>query len=163
MHGLVLAFHPPNLELGMSRSKRGGIVVIVANCIFELHQCDQYFCHQKAGIDSHTPLIPLHWSFYPCSNMEALQNVWMNTHSFLFTFPRGVSPVWCWVNDRQFTLCGDSSVSLFWVCSSRVAVVHLAHLAYTTMQRWVPSVGAMTKSWFQWRTCEHPVCWFFTR
>ena len=61
------------------------------------------------------------------------------------------------------SLCGASSLSLFWVCSSRVVVVHLACLACTTIQRWVPSVRAMRKSQFWWRTHEHLVHWLFTR
>ena len=56
------------------------------------------------------------------------------------------SPVWCWDSDRQFTMCGTSSVSLFWVHSSRVEVVHLSCLACTTVQRWVPSVGVIRKN-----------------
>ena len=42
-------------------------------------------------------------------------------------------------------------------------VVHLAYLACTTIQRWDPSVRAMRKSQFWWRTHEHLVHWFFTR
>ena len=163
MHRLVLLFHPSNYELAISRLKRSEVVVIMASCIFELHKCDQHFCHQIADVGSHTPLIPLHWSFYPWSNVKALENVQMNAWSFLFTFPTGVSPVWCWFNDKQSTLCGTSSVLLFWVSSSMVAVVHQAHLACTTIQRWVSSVGGMRKSWFQWRTHQHPVHWFSTR
>ena len=82
-------------------------------------------------------------------------------HNFLFTHPRGVSPVWSWANNGQFALSGTSSVSLTSrVCSSRVVVVHLAHLVHTIIQRGVPSVGAMRKSQFQWSTGEHRVCWF---
>ena len=80
MHRLVLPFHPPNYELAIYRSKTGGVVTIMARCNFELHQCDQYFCHQNADIDSHTPLISLHWPFHPWSNVKALENVRMNTH-----------------------------------------------------------------------------------
>ena len=156
----ALPFHPPNFDLAISRLKRGGVVVIMASCIFELHQCDQYFYHQNADVDSHTPLIPLHWLFHSWSNMEAPENIQMNAWSFLFTFPRGVSPVWCWVKYKQFKLLGASSVSLFWVCSPGLVVVHLACI---TILRWVPSVGAMRKIQFCWRTHEHLVCWFFRR
>ena len=104
MHRLALLFDPLGYELAISRSNRGGVVVIMASCMFELHQCDQYFCYQNAHIDSHTPLIPLHQTFLPLSNVKALENVQMNTQIFLFTLPTGVLPVQCWVNDGQFTL-----------------------------------------------------------
>ena len=131
---------------------------------FEPHACDQYLCCQNTDVNFHTPLIPLHQTFHPWSNKEAPENIWMNKWSFLFTHPRGASPVWCWASDGQFTLCGASSVSLpSRVCSSRLVVVHLSHLAQMIIQRGVPSVGAMRKSWVWWRTHEHPVCWFLMR
>ena len=117
------------------------------------HWCGQYLQLWNAYIDVHTPPIPLHQTFYPLSSKEALGHVQMNAQSFLFTHPRGVSPVWCWGNNRQFAVCGTSSVSLSsGVCSSRMVVVHLAHLAHMIIQRGVPSVEVMRKSQFQWRT-----------
>ena len=116
---------------------------------FEPHQCDQYLHLWNTDVDVYTPLIPLHQTFHPLSNKGALSNIWMNVWGLLFTHPRRVSPVWCWVSDGQFALCGTSSVSLLsGVCSSRVVVVHLAHFACTTVQRGVPSVGTMKKVTF---------------
>ena len=66
------------------------------------------------------PPIPLHWTFHLLSIQEAQGNIQMSAQSLLFTHPRGVLPVWCWAGDRQFAPCGAFSVSLFWVCSSRV-------------------------------------------
>ena len=110
-----------------------------------------------------TPLLSLyigHFTLYlPRKLWETSK--WM--HSLLFTCPTGVSPVWCWAGNGQFALCGISTVSLFWVCSSRVVVVHLACLACTTILRWVPSVWVMKKSQFWWRIHEHLVHWFFMR
>ena len=47
------------------------------------------------------------------------------------------------------------------VCSSRVVAVHPAHSACMTIQRGVLSTGLLRKSWFQWRTHQCPVHWFF--
>ena len=122
----------------------------------------QYLHHQNTNTDFNTP-IPLHHTFHPLSFQEALGNVHTNTQSFLFTNPTGVLPVCHWASNGQFTLCGTSSVLLpSRVCSFRAVMVHLACLACTTVQRWVPSVGVMRKSQFWWRTHECPVCWFFT-
>ena len=109
-----------------------------------------------------TPLHPSTLDFspfiYPGSSGKHL-----NAQSLLFTHPSGAGPVWHWAGNGQFAFHGASSVSLFRVCSSRVVVVHLAHLACTTIQRWVPSVAAMRKSQFWWRTHEYLVHWFFMR
>ena len=96
-------------------------------------------------------------------SQEAMGNIQMNAWSLLFTHPRGVSPVWCW-NWQQtiHTLWHFFSLTLL-SCSSRAVLVHLACLACTTIQRWVPSVVVMRKSQFQWRTHECPVHWFSTR
>ena len=56
-----------------------------------------------------------------------------------------------------------SQLLLSGVCSSRVVALHPAHSACMTIQRGVPSAGAMRKSQFQWRPCGHPVCSFFMR
>ena len=75
-------------------------------------------------------LNPLHEAFYPLSREEALGYVQMNACSLLFIHPRGVWPVWHWAGNRQFTPCGAFSVWLFsGVCSFRMVVVHMAHLA----------------------------------
>ena len=87
---------------------------------FGPHLCNQYLHCQNTNVDFHTSLIPLHWTFYPWSSKGALENVKINAWGFLFTHLRGVSPVWCWEGDGQFTLCGASLVSLSSeVCSSR--------------------------------------------
>ena len=162
MHGLAHPFHNPHVvslqflvwrEVGL---KKSWLVMS-----FKPHQCDQNLHLWNTYVDIHTPLVPLHQTFHAWSSKEALENIWMKAWSFLFTHPRGVSPVWHWAGNGQFTLCGTSSVSLSsWFCSSRVVVVHLACLAHMTVQRGVPSVGAMRKSQFWWRTHEHPVSWF---
>ena len=91
-------------------------------------------------ISTSTARMPMLTSTHPLSlyielfTLYLLRKLWETSklmQSLLFTNPRGVSPVWCWASDRQFTLCGAFSVSLFWVCSSRVVVVHLAHLAWS--------------------------------
>ena len=97
--------HPLCCELAIYRMKRGGVEVIRDGC-------DQYFHGQNANVEFYTPPITLHQTFHPLSSLEALENVCMNTHSFLFILPRGVSPIWCWASNGQFTLCGASSVSL---------------------------------------------------
>ena len=162
----------PYCELAVSRTKRGGVEEIVISHVSLAslgwsvpppsetlpHSCDQYLHLQNANVDVHTP------TFHPLSNKEALGNIWMDAQSLLFVHPRGVSPVWCWAGDWQFTPCGTSSVSfLSGVCSSRVVVVHLTCFMYTTIQGEVPYVGAMKKGQFWWRTRKHPVYWFFTR
>ena len=131
---------------------------------FKPHWYDQYLHLQNAGVDVDTPLMSLHWTFHPLSSKETLGNAQMNAWSLPFTYPRGVSVVWCWASDGQFTLCGAFSVLLFSaVCSSRMVVVHLAHLVHMIIQRGVTSVGAMRKHQF-WRMIhEHHVCWFFIR
>ena len=91
------------------------------------------------------PSIPLYQTFHPLSIQEAQRNVQMNAWSLLFNNPRGVLLVWYWASGGQFALCGAFSVSLFWGCSSRVVMVHLACLTCTTMQRWVPSLRVMRK------------------
>ena len=57
--------------------------------------------------------VPLHWTFHPWSNKEAPENVLRNAQSFLFTQPKGVSPVWHWAGGRQFTPCSTSLFSLY--------------------------------------------------
>ena len=113
--------------------------------LFLPHHCDQYLHHLNTDINCYTPPMPLHWTFHPILIKEALGNILMNAQRLLFTHPRGVSPVSCWAGDGQLIHCGASSVSLFWVCSSRVVVAHLACLPCTTVQRWVPSVRTMRK------------------
>ena len=109
---------------------------------FKLYPCDQYACGQNTDIDFHTPLIPLHWTFHPWSSKEALGNIQRNAWHFLFT-----QPIWCLAGNRQFALCGTSSISLpSGAGSSRVVMVILASLACTTIHRGVPSVGAMRKT-----------------
>ena len=131
---------------------------------FKPHWYDQFLNLWNTDVDVHTSLVPVHWTFHPWSSKEALENFQMNAQSFLFTHPSGLLPVCCWASDGQFTLCGTSSVSLSSrYCSSRVVVVHLACIAHTTIQRGVPSVGAIRKGQFWWRTHECPVLWFLMR
>ena len=95
-------------------------------------------CCQNADIDFYTPPIPLHQTcspfIYPGNSGK--HPTWMHGVS-CSPMPRGVSPVWHWASNGQFALCGTLSVSLFLVSSSRVVVVHLAHLACTIIQRGV--------------------------
>ena len=162
MHRLAPPLHAPQImSLQPLDQREVGLKLPWPVVSFEPHWCDQYLYHQNTNIDIHTPLTPLHQTFHPWSSKEAPENVQMKVQSFLFIHPRGVLPVWCWAGDGQFTLCGTSSVSLpSGFCSSRVVVAHLSCLAHTTIQRGVPSVGAMRKSWIQWSTQEHPVCMF---
>ena len=86
MHSLVLPFHiTQSYKLAISRMKRGGIEFIVAGCILQastvwsipqLLECWLWLPHA---------LVPLHWTFYPCSNRDAPENVWKIAQSFLFT------------------------------------------------------------------------------
>ena len=145
MHGLVLPLQTPHVvSLQSLEWREVGLKKSWSVMSFEPHWCDQYLCLWNANVDTHTPWIPLHQNFHPLSNKEALGNVQMNAQSLLFTHPGGVSPVRCWANDGQFTLCDTFPVSLFSrVCSSRVVVMHLAHFACMNTQRGVPSVGAV--------------------
>ena len=101
---------------------------------------------------------PSNQTFHSLSIQDALANIQKNAQSLLLTTPRGVLPVWCWAGNGQFTLCGTFSVLLFCICSSRVVVVHLACLACTTIQRWVPSVRVMRKKSIlvedSWTSCQ---------
>ena len=146
MHRLAPPFHTPKtMSLQSLDWREVGLKLSWPVISFESHQCDQYLHYENTDVDFHTPLIPLHQTFHPWSYKEALENVQMNVWSFLLIHPRGVSPVWCWAKDWQFTLCGASSVSLYSiVCSSSMVVVHLAYLAHMTIQKGVPSVGAMS-------------------
>ena len=111
---------------------------------FTPHWCYQYLCCWNANIDFYIPSIPLNQTFNPLSSQESLNC--MTLWSFLFTHPRGVSTVWCWASNGQFTLCGASSVSLpFRVCSSGVVLVHLAHIVCTIAETGVLSVIVMRK------------------
>ena len=142
--------HPPCCELVISRMNRGGVKKSWSVMSFKPHQCDKYLHHQNTEVEFHAPLIPLHQTFHAWSSKEAPENIYMNAQSFLSTNLRGVSPVWCWASDRQFTICGASSVLLSsGVCFSRVEVVHLAHIAHMTIQRGFLSVGVMRKSQLQ--------------
>ena len=163
MHGPVHLFHTPHVvSLQSLEWREVGLKLPWPVVSFKPHWCDQYLCCWNANADFYTPPIPLHWTFHSLSIQKALGNICMNMQSFLFTHPRVVSPVWCWASDRQFALCGVSSVSLASrVCSYRVVLVHLACLACTAIQRWVPSVRVMRKSGFQQRTHEHLVYCFF--
>ena len=106
----------------------------------------------------------LHQTFYPWSSKEATENVLRNAQKFLLIHPRGVSPVSCWVGGRNFAHCGTSSFSLtFKVGSSMTVVAHFVHSAHTPEHKGAPILWVMRRSQFWWRTCEHPVHWFFTR
>ena len=160
----VSILYPPCFELAISRVKRGGIEEIVISHIFQTSsvwsvplplECQYWHLH-----------IPftLHQVFHPWSSKVAPENILQNAWSFLLTHPRGVSPVLHGVSGKHLTLCGTSSFSLaFWVGSSRTVVVHLVCSAHTPEHKGAPITGVMRKSWFWWRTHEHPVCWFFTR
>ena len=157
-------FHNPHFRLAISRTKRGGIEGITISCIFltssgwsvPLHPECWHWC-------PHIPF-PLHWTFYPWSNKEVPQNLLRNVQSFLFTCPRGVSPVWHWATTRHFTLCGALSFSLtFSVGSSRMVVAHLVCSAHTPEHKGAPFMGVMRRRSSRWRTHEHLLCWFFMR
>ena len=142
--------------------KRGGIEDVMASHIYwaspmwSVLPLPEHWCWLL-----HTPN-PSISNFSPFDLARKLwKNICMNAQSFLSTHPRGVLPVWCWASDRQFKLCGVSSVSLYsGVCSSSMVVVHMACLAHMTIQGGAPSVEVMRKSQFQWRNHEHLVCWF---
>ena len=129
-------------------------------------QCDQYLYCQSTNVESLIHLVPLHQTFHPWSKRNTLENLRRITQSFLFTQPRGVSAVCCWASasGRQFTLCGNSSVSLFsGVCSSRAVRVHQACLACMTIQRGVPSAGVVRKVSFSGRLMSILSTGSFTR
>ena len=131
---------------------------------YKLQQWDQYLSHQNDNVDSHIPLVILHWTFHPWFKVDILVTVPRIAQSFLFIQPRGVSLVCCWASSRQSTLGGTFSVSLLsGVCSSRAVVAHPTWSAHMTIQRGVPLEWVMRKSQFWCRTQEHSVCWFFTR
>ena len=102
--------HPHVVSLQCLEWREVGMKLSWLVISFKPHQCDQYLYHQNADIDFYTPPIPLHWTFHPLSGKEALGNVHMNTQSFLFTYPSGVSSVWCWTSNGKFTLSGTYSV-----------------------------------------------------
>ena len=126
--------------------KEVGLKLLWLVISFKTYWCDQYLCCQNVNNGFHMPQIPLHQTLHSLTSQEAPENISMNAQSFLFTHPSGVLPVWHWASNGQFTLCGTTSVSLSSrVCSSRMVVVHLAHLALRTIQIGVPSLGVMRK------------------
>ena len=148
---LALPFHAPQgYELAISRTKRGGVEFIMAGHMLQAStSVISTICCQNANIDSHTPLVPLHWTFYPWSNIYALENIWRTAQSFLLTQTKGVSTVHCWAAGRQSTLCCAFPVSLLsGICSFRVMVVLPGSSAHMTVQRGVAFAGVMRKSWF---------------
>ena len=153
---------PQRYILTISRTKRGGVEFIIATISYRLHWCDQYLCHKNASIDAHTPLVPIHWTLHPWSNVDTTEDFQRTAQSFSINRPRGVSTDCHWASSRQSTLYETFSVSLLSeVCSSRAVAVHPAHSSCMTIQRGVPFAGAMRKSWLWWRTHECPVCSFF--
>ena len=109
--------------------KRGGLEEVMVSHIFQAFTSVISTSTSRTPTLTSTLLVPLHWTFHPLYSKEALENVWMNAQSFLFTNPRGVSPVWYWISGGQFTLYGASLVSLSsGVCSFRV-VMHLGLLS----------------------------------
>ena len=140
---------PQSYELAISRMKRGGVELLQPVISYKPHHCDLYLHCQNVKIDSLTALVPLHWTFHPCSNRATPENILSTAQSFLFIQPRGVSAVCNWASRRHSTLCGTFSVSLLsGVCSSKVVVPHPAHSAHMTMQRGVPLAGMMRKVGF---------------
>ena len=105
-----------------------------------------------------TPLLSLYiglFTFYQSRKLWVTLT-WMHRISYSPTLKKS-PPVWCCASDGQFTLCGASSVSLFCVCSCRVVVVHNWPAWPAQLYRdGFPLSGAVRKSWFQWRTHEHP-------
>ena len=141
MHGLVLPFPTPQgYELAISRMKTGGDEFIMASCILLASPVlSGPLLSEHWHWLPYTPLIPLHQTFHPWSNRDALKKFWWVAQSFLFTQPRGVSTVCCWACSRQFTIHGVSSVSLLsGVCCPRVVVVKQTHLACMTIHRRSP-------------------------
>ena len=160
--GQHIHFVPTCFKLTDSRMKRGGMEEIMVNCFFLTSLVWSVPPHPECWCKHlHIPF-PLHWIFHPWSSKEASENILKNAWSFLLTHPRGVLPVWCWAGGRHFALCGAFSFSLaLWVGSSRMVVAHLVCSAHTLVHKGVPIMGVMRRSWFWWRTHEHPVCWFF--
>ena len=103
-----------------------------------------------------TPPIPLHQTFHLLSKKLWEMSEWMQRVSYS-TILEESHLFWCWASNGQFSLCSSSPVGLFRVCSSRVVVVHLAHFACTTVQRWVPSDGSNEKNLIlvedSWASC----------
>ena len=125
---------------------------------FEPQWCDQHHCCQKTNVDFHTPLIPLHHPFLPWSSKK-LWKMFKWTHGVSYSPTLEESHL----SDAGLMIDNSQFVVLPRVCSSRVVVVHLPCLAHMTIQRGVPSAGAMRKSWFWWRTHEHPVHWLLMK
>ena len=114
--------------------------------------------------DSCRPLVHLHQTFHPRSNMDASENVQRQHRASCSPNLEGSHlSVACLVADSTHFVALEKVSLLSGVCSYRVVVAHPAHSTHMTIQRGVPLAGVMRKCPFQWQTCEHPVCWFFTR
>ena len=86
------------------------------------------------------------WTFHPWSCMDIPANIHGRACSFLLMFPRGVLLPCCRAGTRQSAPCGNSSFSLpSGVGSSRVKLVHLAHVVHTPTHSGMPvsTSGAM--------------------
>ena len=154
--------HPQSYELAISRMKRGGVEVIIASHILQaspgvistsaarilalMHThapgpstlnsspLIQHGCSRRCPKDStELPYLPnLEESLLSVTGLAARQSAYFvalsQSHSYLKFVPLG--QWWHTLPNSACTICTKGSA----LCT-----------------------GAMRKSWFQWRTCEHPV------
>ena len=148
----------------MARAVQGVAESVVLNeyADVRVEMCQKMVTEKSTDVDFHKPLIPLHWTFHPWSSKKAPENVWRNVQSFLFTQPRGVLSVWCLAGCRQFTLCDTSLVSLFQSLLLQGGSGTPCLLSPHNCTEGGSLCKSDEKSRFQWRTCEHPICQFFT-
>ena len=144
MHGLVPPFHAPRImSLQSLDQEEVGLKLLWPVISFDPHWCDQYLHWQNTNVDFHTPW-SLHIELFTLDLERRLHKMskWMHRVSY--------SPILeeSHLSDAGLAMDNSHLVALPLSsrnCSSRMVVVHLVHVAHTTIQRGVPSVGAMRK------------------
>ena len=123
-----------------------------------------YRCHPSAlHTCSSGGLQPNHftWGLHP-SSVDALVDVHDPSCNFPFFHPREALLVGHWVTALPGFSCGIlSSSPPKEVVLHGVGLAHLSHVLWLPIHKGMPTSDATRRSWFQWRTRDHP-CWFVT-
>ena len=123
-----------------------------------------YRCHPSSlHTCSFQGLQPNHFTcgLHP-SSVDAPVGIHDSSHNFPFFHLREALLVGHQVTALPFFSCGIlSSSPPIEVVLHGVGLVHLSHVLQLPIHKGTPTSDATRRSWFQWRTHDHP-CWFVT-